>query len=147
MPFEKEEALEGKIHINDFPEHIEKLKDAKFMIVDDSRSVRMVLKIILEEMGLKVVGAAGNVTEAVERAKKLRPNFITLDISMPGGEGTQAIRPILSDLPDAKIIMVSTLGYQDRIVEALELGAVQFVSKPFDREHIKRVLVNTIINN
>lgn len=147
VPPDEDEIRKKPLHIRDFPEYAEKFKNARFMIVDDSRTVRLVMKAIIEEMGLKVVGAANNVTDAIDRAVKLKPNYVTLDISMPGGDGTMAIRPILNELPDARIIMVSTLGYQDRIVEALEMGAVQFISKPFDREHLKQVLINTIIKN
>jgi len=147
IPQDDSEKKERPIQVSDFPQYKEKFENARFMIVDDSKSVRLVMKAIIEEMGLKVIGAADNAVDAVDRALKLKPNYITLDISMPGGDGTEAIRPILNAMPDAKIIMVSTLGYQDRIVEALELGAVQFISKPFDREHLKRVIINTIVKN
>lgn len=145
---EEEAAPESEwksVHISDYPGNESKLESAGVMIVDDSRAARMLLKELLEDAGLKVVGAAKDVDEALERAANLKPDCITLDISMPGKEGTEAIKPLLQMNPGVKIVMVSSLGYEDRMVEALKLGAVKFVTKPFDHEELKRVVITSII--
>lgn len=133
------------VHISDYPGHEARLGAAGVLIVDDSRAARMLLKELIEDAGLKVVGAAKDVDEALERAEKARPDCITMDISMPGKEGTEAIQPLLKMNPNVKIVMVSSLGYEDRMVEALKLGAVKFVTKPFDHEELKRVVISAII--
>lgn len=133
------------VHKSHYPGQEGKLESAGILIVDDSRAARMLLKDLLEDAGLRVVGAAKDVDEALERAEKARPDCVTLDISMPGKEGTEAIQPLLKMNPAVKIVMVSSLGYEDRIVEALKLGAVKFVTKPFDHEEFKRTIIDVIL--
>ncbi|MFC1474943.1 response regulator [bacterium] len=144
IPPEKDE-LPSKLHISNYPEHKDKLEAARILIVDDSKSARLLMKMLIEAAGLKVVGAAGNNEDAFQRFEKLKPTCVTLDISMPGEDGTQIIKPMLAVNPDTRIIMVSSLNYEDIIVESYELGAEQFISKPFDHEEFKKKLIESII--
>lgn len=142
----KETASDSEfVHVSHYPGHEAKLAAATVLIVDDSKAARMLIRELLEDAGLKVVGAAKDVPEAIERTKTLNPTCVTLDISMPGEEGTAAIAPMLSHNPKIKIVMVSSLGYKDRIMESLRLGASKFITKPFDHEDFKRVIISAII--
>jgi len=144
VPLEKME-IPKKLTVNNYPGHLDKLKNTRVLIVDDSKSACILMKTIIEEAGLEVAGTAENNHDALRLVKELKPTCVTLDISMPGEDGIHIIGPILSENPETKIIMVSSLSYEDVIVESLEKGAVQFISKPFDHEEFKRVLIETII--
>ncbi len=135
------------IHIDDYPRHLSRLVNTNVLIVDDSKSARMVLRYLIEDTGLKVVAEAGGGREGIEKAREFKPTLITLDISMPDVDGLTALPDILSASPGSKVIMISSLGYKDRIVEALTLGAAQFVTKPFSHSGLQKVVINTIIGH
>ena len=110
------------------------------MIVDDSRTSRRVLKDILERAGYQIKGEAINGREAVEMYGKLMPDIVTMDITMPEMDGIEALRGIRQDYPDAKIVMVTAAGQKDKMMEALKLGAAEFVAKPFVEETVLEAL-------
>ncbi len=101
------------------------------LIVDDATFMRTMLKDILSKNGLKIVGEASNGKEAVEKCNRLKPDLITMDITMPKMNGIEAVRKIKEKNPQAKIIMVSAMGQQKLIIESLEAGALDFITKPF----------------
>lgn len=112
----------------------------KILIVDDSRMSRSVLRTVLEAAGYCVVGEAINGKEAVNSFIKLKPDLITMDITMPVMDGIQALKEIRKLDENAKIVMLSAAGMKAKIVEAIKLGAIEFISKPFEKETIERVL-------
>mgnify|MGYP006289527601 CR=1 FL=1 len=142
QPFEQKEK--SGIHIDHLPGHYKKLAASTTLIVDDSKAAVFVIKSTLEDAGLKVVGEAYNAAEALDMTQRLKPSCITLDISMPGKEGTEIIPQLLQASPGVKIVMVSSSGYQDRVVESLQLGAVKFISKPYNPETLKKVVIDAI---
>jgi len=144
LPYE-DSAPQQRIHINQYPQHLEKLRKATVLVVDDSKAAVFVIKSALEDAGLKIAGEAFNADEALQVAPRLKPSCITLDITMPGREGTAIIPRLLELCPTTKIVMVSSSGYQDRIVESLELGAVKFISKPYNPETLKKVVIDAIV--
>lgn len=106
----------------------------KFLIIDDSTFMRMSIKNILTHQGYEVIGEAKNGKIGVEKYKELSPDIVTLDITMPEMGGLDALRKIMEHDADAKVLMVSALG-QDRIIqEAIKIGAKGFLTKPFKRE-------------
>jgi two-component system chemotaxis response regulator CheY len=117
---------------------------AKILIVDDAKFMRMTLSNILKKANHEVVGEAENGQQAVELYKSLKPDIVTLDITMPVMSGLEAVKVIKEEDPDAKIIMCSAMGQQKMVVEAIEAGANDFIVKPFDEsrvlEAIQRVL-------
>ena len=135
----------GRVHINDYPRHLEILKNARVLIVDDSRSVQAVLKQRFTEAGLNVVGVAGSGPEAIQMARTLKPTLVTMDLSMPDMDGITAMRPIIASVPGVKVVVISALGYQDRIVQSLEAGALQFFTKPLDYEKLKKQIIEILI--
>ena len=117
-----------------------------FLVVDDAVFMRTVLKKMLMEAGHQVVGEAGNGIEAIEAAQKLKPQIITLDITMPEMDGIQAIENILKASPDSKIIMCSAMGQQTKVMEAIKKGAKDFIVKPFEKNRVLQAIDN-VMNN
>ncbi len=104
---------------------------ARVLVVDDAAFMRKLLSDALASGGHEVVGEAGNGNEAVERWRELRPELTTLDITMPEKDGLAALAEIMAIDPSAKVIMCSALGQEGKVLEAVKLGAKDFVIKPF----------------
>lgn len=104
---------------------------ARVLVVDDAAFMRKLLTDALTNGGHEVVGEAGNGVEAVARWQELRPELTTLDITMPEKDGLAALAEIMAIDPSAKIIMCSALGQESKVLEAVKLGAKDFVVKPF----------------
>ncbi len=115
---------------------------AKILIVDDSRTSRRVLKNILTKDGHEVVGEAGNGQEGYEKFIELDPDIVTLDITMPVLDGLTTLDRIMKLNSDATVIMVTAAGQKEKMVEAIKLGATEFIQKPFEPEQILRVITN-----
>jgi two-component system chemotaxis response regulator CheY len=98
--------------------------------------MRKVLGDALVKGGHEVVGEASNGNEAVERFQEVHPDLTTLDITMPEADGLHALREILSTDPQAKVIMCSALGAEDKVLESVRLGAKDFVIKPFQPDRV-----------
>jgi two-component system chemotaxis response regulator CheY len=104
---------------------------ARVLIVDDAAFMRKLLTDALVAGGHEVVGEAGNGVDAVSRYQELRPELTTLDITMPEKDGLAALAEIMAIDPSAKVIMCSALGQEGKVLEAVKLGAKDFVVKPF----------------
>lgn len=108
----------------------------RIVIVDDSGMSRKMLRNIIEEAGYSVVAEAADGIEGVLAYKQYSPDVITLDITMPNLSGTEALKQIKEYDSDAKAIMITAAGQQQKVIEALKLGAEKFITKPFDKEEI-----------
>ena len=106
------------------------------LITDDTAFMRMTLRNVLEKNGFEVVGEAGDGAQAVDKYKELKPDLVTMDITMPNMDGIEATKKILSEDPTARIVMVSAMGQKALVVEALTSGAKDFIVKPFQPERI-----------
>ena len=106
----------------------------RVMVVDDSRMIRLQIQMLLEGTDFEIAAHCVNGEEALSRYSEIRPDVVTMDIIMPGMDGLETARAILEEDPDARIIMASSLAYEDTINEARQIGARGFVYKPFDRE-------------
>lgn len=113
---------------------------AKILVIDDSRTSRKVLRNILEENGHDIIGEAVNGEEGFKLFKELQPDLVTLDITMPVLDGIEALELIMDHNKDAKVVMVTAAGQKKKMVEALKFGASEFISKPFEPEHITTVI-------
>lgn len=109
---------------------------ARILVVDDAAFMRKVLTDALTNGGHEVVGEAGNGSDAVTQFQEVRPDLTTLDITMPETDGLEALRKILATDPGAKVIMCSALGAEDKVLEAIKLGAKDFVVKPFQPDRV-----------
>lgn len=117
---------------------------ANILIVDDSAYFRLKLRDILEESGHVIVGEASDGFKAQVLYTQLKPDLVTMDISMPTVGGIEGVRKILQMDIRAKIVMVSALGQRDFVLEALKLGAKHFVVKPIEKEKLIEV-VNKVL--
>lgn len=107
---------------------------AKVLIVDDAAFMRKTLALIFQQNGYEIGGEAENGTQAVTRYKELKPDLVTMDITMPEMDGIQAIKAIKAYDPDCRIIVISAMGQESMVREAVLSGAKGFIVKPFKED-------------
>lgn len=113
---------------------------AKILIVDDSRTSRKMLRTLLEEAGHEIVGEAVNGDDGYLKYQELKPELVTMDITMPTTDGIQALQLIKHYDKDANVVMITAAGQKEKMLQALKEGAAEFITKPFDREEVIRVI-------
>lgn len=106
------------------------------LIVDDSGFIRRMLRDILEKNGYSIVGEAADGEAAVRVYQELRPELVTMDITMPVADGIEALERIMEFDPEASVVMVSALGQEEFIERSLALGAKDFIVKPFQPQKV-----------
>ncbi len=109
---------------------------ARVLVVDDAAFMRKMVTDALTKGGHEVVGEAGNGVEAVSRFQELKPDLVTLDITMPEKDGLAALQDIISLDPGARVIMCSALGQESKVLESIKIGAKDFVVKPFQPDRV-----------
>lgn len=114
------------------------------LITDDTAFMRMTLRNILEKNGYQVVGEAEDGQVAVDKYLELRPDLVTMDITMPKMDGITAIKKIMEADPRAKIVVCSAMGQKALVIEALNAGARDFIVKPFQAERIVNAVQKVI---
>src|SRR3954464_11033010 len=112
----------------------------RYLIVDDSVFARKNLARMIESFGGQVAGEAGDGCTAITEYDRTSPDIVLMDITMPQMEGIEAAERIVRSHPNARIVMVSSVGYQDNIVAALQKGAKHFVQKPVKPEVLYEVI-------
>jgi two-component system chemotaxis response regulator CheY len=116
----------------------------KVMLVDDTKFMRMMLANILKPKGFEIVAEASDGLEAIDKYKECKPDLVTMDIVMPNMEGIDAVRNIVSGDSNAKIIMVTAVGQDSKVKEAIQAGAKGYIVKPFQApqvlEEVQKVL-------
>ncbi|HTJ26833.1 MAG TPA: response regulator [Candidatus Limnocylindria bacterium] len=115
----------------------------RVLVVDDAVVMRMMIKNILSKEGYEVVEAQSGI-DAVEKYRAVKPDIVTMDMVMPDMDGISAVRQIIAEDPSAKIVMCTSMGQQQLVVEAVQAGAKSFITKPFQPpkilETIEKVL-------
>ncbi len=106
------------------------------MIVDDATFMRMTIKRILENNEFNVVAEAENGYKAIEMYMKFKPDIISLDITMPEMDGIEALKKIKEINNKVKVIMVTAMGQDNLVREAIKLGATSFLVKPFNENQL-----------
>ena len=117
----------------------------KVLIVDDAAFMRMMLKDILSKNGYEVVGEAENGQIAIEKYKDLRPDLVTMDITMPELDGISAVKTIKKQDPNAKVVMCSAMGQQAMVIDAIQAGARDFIVKPFQPERVLEAVKKALV--
>lgn len=112
----------------------------KVLIVDDAAFMRMAIKKVLERNGFEVVGEAENGAVSIVKYKECRPDVVTMDITMPEMTGIEALKEIRCYDADAKVVMVSAMGQETLVREAILSGAKSFIVKPYKEDHIVQTL-------
>ncbi|AVQ99913.1 response regulator [Oceanobacillus sp. M65] len=113
---------------------------ARILVTDDAAFMRMQLKDIVTKLGHEVVGEAENGQVAVDMYQEVKPDLVTMDITMPEMNGVEALKEIKKLDADAKVIMCSAMGQQGMVVEAIQAGAKDFIVKPFTADRINEAL-------
>lgn len=113
---------------------------ATVLLVDDSKTSRKILRQALEEGGFTIIGEASNGEEGYLKYKELRPDIVTMDITMPAMDGIESLSLIKKENPDAKVIMITAAGQKEKMMGALKRGAEEFITKPFDKEEVLETL-------
>lgn len=108
----------------------------RILITDDALFMRVTLKNILTQNGYEVVGEAVNGADSVRLYKELRPDVVTMDITMPEMDGISALKEIRSVDPDASVVMCTAMGQKNMVVEAIQAGAKDFIVKPFQPDRV-----------
>ncbi len=112
----------------------------KVLIVDDAAFMRMMLKDILTKDGMEIIGEAENGKVALDKYLELKPDIVTMDITMPEMDGIQALKAIREKDPGAKVVMCSAMGQQTLVIEAIAAGAKDFIVKPFQKERVTEAI-------
>ena len=114
------------------------------LIADDAMFMRKVIRKHLAECGMTDIVEAANGAEAVELFIKNRPGLVLMDITMPEMTGLEALEEILKTDPEAKVIMCSAIGQQSMIIKSLEMGAMGFIVKPFEKNEFEATIRSLI---
>ncbi len=110
------------------------------LITDDALIIRTMIKDILTEAGWTVVGEATNGEEAIELYREMQPDAVTMDVVMPEYNGLHGLQGIIDEDPDAKVLMVTAVDQTSLLKDAIRMGAADFITKPFDRQHLVETL-------
>jgi two-component system chemotaxis response regulator CheY len=110
------------------------------LVVDDSPIVLRKLTALLNTLGYRVIQTAANGKEAVAAYKICKPDVVTMDVTMPEMDGIEATRAIISEFPHAKIVMVTSHGQEQMVLDALKAGAKGYVLKPFQQQKVYEVI-------
>lgn len=111
----------------------------RIMVVDDSRLVRVELEDILKGTDYEIAAYCRSGEDAIAQYDEVKPDLVTMDIVMQGMDGMDAAELILKEHPEARIVMLSSLAYEDTYEKAKEIGAKGFVDKPFSPEQVLKV--------
>ncbi len=116
----------------------------KMMVVDDSKIIQNMIERFLKEKNITMEGKASNGREAIEIFKILRPDIITMDITMPELDGIESIKQIVAIDDEVRILVVSALADKATAIEALKVGAHGFLCKPFNERDLNEALYELI---
>ena len=116
----------------------------RVLVVDDSMFIAKQLGQIFTSEGFEVAGTAADGSQGVEKYKELRPDLVTMDITMPVMDGVSALEKILEFDKNARVIMVSALGKEDVVKKSLLMGAKSYIVKPLDRKKVLERVVSVL---
>lgn len=112
----------------------------RVLIVDDAIFMRKTLGLILEKNGFEVAGEAENGAVGIKKYLELKPDLVTMDITMPVMDGIAALKELKKIDKDVKVVMVSAMGQEAYVREAVINGAKNFIVKPFTENNIVKLL-------
>lgn len=121
------------------------MTNVSFVIVDDAVFMRTLIRKIIEQIdGYTVLAEASNGKEAIEAARVYKPDIMTLDLTMPEMDGIKALPAILKASPKTRVIVVSAMGQQSMVIDAIRHGAKDFIIKPFERYKVYQAINNVL---
>jgi len=117
---------------------------ANVLIVDDAKIMRISIKKMLEKLGHTVIGEASSGYEGIEQYKTLKPDFVTMDITMPAeqgiADGIEAVKHIIEFDKSAKVIMITSHGEQEKVIKAIQSGASNYLLKPLKEDKLSEII-------
>lgn len=116
----------------------------RVMIVDDAAFMRQMIRSIVTGMGCDVVAEACDGNDACERYRHARPDLVTMDLVMPNKGGLEAMKDIRAFDPQAKFVVISAMDQRQTMMEALKLGAAEYVVKPFERQRVQEAIARVL---
>lgn len=116
----------------------------RILVVDDAQFMRMMIREIVTKNGYEVCGEANDGAQAIDKYKELKPDLVTMDITMPEMDGIQALKEIRKFDPNAKVIMCSAMGQQAMVIDAIQAGAKDFIVKPFQQDRVIEAIKKTL---
>lgn len=116
----------------------------RILVVDDAAFMRMMIKDILSKHGYDVVGEAADGKQAIEKYQELKPDLVTMDITMPEMDGISSLKEIKEADPSAVVIMCSAMGQQAMVIDAIQAGAKDFIVKPFQADRVIEAIQKAI---
>lgn len=119
----------------------------RIMLVDDANIIRLMLRKILVEGGYEIAGEASTGEEAIKKYSELKPDLVTMDITMNGMGGISALKAIRQIDSNAKVIMCSAMGQKYLIMEAIKAGAANFIMKPFESDRVLEAVEKALAGN
>jgi two-component system chemotaxis response regulator CheY len=114
------------------------------LIADDAEFMRAMLRQIIEDMEWTIAGEACDGNEAIAQYRQTHPDLVLLDITMPNLDGTEALKAILAEDPQAQVVMITALGQKDQVLKAIKAGARDFIIKPFDHDRVADTLTRIL---
>jgi len=112
----------------------------KVLVVDDSLIIRKKVTKLTTQLGHEVLYGAKNGQEAIEKYNELKPDLVTMDITMPDMDGIEAVKNIIKDDSEAKIIMVTSHGQEDMVIKSIKAGAVGYMLKPVTADKLETAI-------
>lgn len=116
----------------------------KIMIVDDSVIIRQRLREVFRSKGFDVVAEVDNGERAIMKFREHKPDIVTMDISLPGISGIETVKKLIEIDSDVKIIMITAMGERTTVMQAIKLGAVNFIVKPFQEDKVIEVIYEVL---
>ncbi len=116
----------------------------RVLIVDDISFARLMIKRILTSEGYEVVGEAGDGISALVMYEKLKPDVVTMDLTMPEFSGIKGLKAIIAVYPKAKIVIVSSVNQESFVKEVLQSGAKGYVAKPFSKSQLLKAIEDAL---
>ncbi len=113
---------------------------AAVLIVDDSRTSRKMMRNMVEAAGFTVADEAVNGREGIDKYKELKPDLVTMDITMPILDGVESMKGILEFDPKAKVVMVTAVGQQNKVIQCIKDGAFDYITKPYEPAQVEKIL-------
>lgn len=114
------------------------------LIVDDSAFMRFHLRRMMDSFDNVISSEAANGNEALREYGRLKPDIVLMDIVMPGLEGVETVKRICSEDPKARVIMISSVSYREKVSEAMSAGAKCFIPKPVTTEELRKAIQSVL---
>lgn len=120
------------------------MRSCTFLVVDDSLITIRKLSQLLEDLGHRVVGTATGGAEAVERYREIRPDLVTMDITLPDLSGIEAVKGIMAEDPEALVVMVTSHGQEQMVIDSIDAGAKGYVMKPVKADILQETIAKVL---